>query len=184
VDEWQTQRLADTELHNFFDRLFPNGWSGADVLAEIAPDGWERTPLLACFHPSVERLFEERVSLQRNLDELRRMRWRADAETQDISWPEPTLDDVRREYEPSAVNTEEEVTELVGLCLWDVFSDNHEVVAADGRMVDIGSFRGQGRFWTNTWRATVTVGERATICGSIWEPSGYQDVPISLPSTP
>jgi hypothetical protein len=38
------------------------------------------------------------------------------------------------------------VTELVGLCLWDTFSDGHEVVAADGRLADIGSFRGAGAF--------------------------------------
>jgi len=35
---------------------------------------------------------------------------------------------------------------LIGLCLWDVFSDNHDVIAADGRAVDIGSFRGAGAF--------------------------------------
>jgi hypothetical protein len=32
------------------------------------------------------------------------------------------------------------------LCLWDVFSDNHDVIAADGRLADIGSFRGAGAF--------------------------------------
>jgi hypothetical protein len=32
--------------------------------------------------------------------------------------------------------------ELLGLCLWDVFSDNHDVIAADGRIVHLGSFRG------------------------------------------
>jgi hypothetical protein len=35
---------------------------------------------------------------------------------------------------------------LVGLCLWDVFFDNHEVIAADERVADIGSFRGAGAF--------------------------------------
>lgn len=29
---------------------------------------------------------------------------------------------------------------------WDVFSDNHEVIAADGRVADIGSFRGASAF--------------------------------------
>ena len=32
------------------------------------------------------------------------------------------------------------------MCLWDVFSDNHDVIAADGRVADIGSFRGASRF--------------------------------------
>ena len=36
--------------------------------------------------------------------------------------------------------------ELVGKCLWDIFSDNHDVLGPDGRIVDIGSFRGAGGF--------------------------------------
>ena len=60
--------------------------------------------------------------------------------------PEPTLDEIRNEYRAETVDVQEEVTELVGLCLWDVFSDNHDVTAADGRVVDIGSFRGAGAF--------------------------------------
>jgi hypothetical protein len=60
--------------------------------------------------------------------------------------PEPTLDDVRRDYEPRPVNQQEEVTELVGMCLWDIFSDNHEVIARDGRLADLGTFRGASAF--------------------------------------
>ena len=53
---------------------------------------------------------------------------------------------MRRTYQPTPVNEQEELTDLVGLCLWDVFSDNHDVIAADGRVADIGSFRGAGAF--------------------------------------
>jgi hypothetical protein len=38
------------------------------------------------------------------------------------------------------------VRELVGRCLWDVFSDNHDVVAPDGRLLHLGSFRASGGF--------------------------------------
>jgi hypothetical protein len=31
------------------------------VLDDIAPDGWERSPLFACLHSSVERVFEEEL---------------------------------------------------------------------------------------------------------------------------
>jgi hypothetical protein len=40
----------------------------------------------------------------------------------------------------------EELADLVGRCLWDIFSDNHEVTTADGRAVDLGSFRASGGF--------------------------------------
>jgi hypothetical protein len=146
VDEWQKKRLTDAESHALFDRLFPHGFAGPDVLDEIAPDGWEHSPLLACFHPSVERVFEEQVLMHRNLEELRRMRRRPDDVASAVSSPEPTLDAVRRAYQPEPGEQDEEVTQLIGLCLWDIFSDNHEVIAADGRVADIGSFRGAGAF--------------------------------------
>jgi hypothetical protein len=146
MDDRSDKRLTGRELHALFDRLFPQGFAGADALAEIAPEGWERSPLLACFHPSVEQLFKERVTIHRNLEGWRRLGRRREGTAALESFPEPTLDGVRREYEPSPVNREEEITELVGLCLWDIFSDNHEVIAADGRVADIGSFRGAGAF--------------------------------------
>lgn len=142
----EAKRLTGRELHALFDELFPHGFASADVLAEIAPGGWEHSPLLACFHPSVEQLFEERVTIHRNLEEWRQLGRRREGTTALEPRPEPTLEDVRREYEPSPVNEEEEVTELVGLCLWDIFSDNHDVIAADQRLADIGSFRGAGAF--------------------------------------
>src|SRR5918995_2075555 len=138
-------RFTDAELHAFFDRLFPSGFAGGDVLAEIAPEGWEQSPLLACFHPSLDQRYEEAVQLHRNLEELSRAMTRKDAPER-LPRPEPTLDDIRSEYRAEPVNVQEEVTELIGLCLWDVFSDNHDVTAADGRVVDIGSFRGAGAF--------------------------------------
>jgi hypothetical protein len=148
MEDRRNERLTDAELHVFFDRLFPHGFAGADVLAEVAPDGWEQSPLLACFHPSVEQRFEESVQLHRNIEAMRNVRPRPDSNGQaiDATSLEPTLEEVRREYRPTPVRPREELTELVGMCLWDVFSDNHDVIAADGRVADIGSFRGAGAF--------------------------------------
>ena len=148
MDDWRNERLTDAELHALFDRLFPRGFAGVDVLAEIAPNSWERSPLLACFHPSVERVFEERLQLHRNMEGLRSAGNRRNSTAQPDVAPlaEPTLEEVRREYQPKPVRLHEELTELIGLCLWDVFSDNHDVIASDGRVADIGSFRGAGAF--------------------------------------
>jgi hypothetical protein len=155
--------MSEAEVHALFDRLFPRGFAGQDVLDEIAPEGWEQSPLLACFHPSVERIFEERLLMHRNLKELGFLRRRRDTSATDVSSPEPTFEDVRKEYEPSPVEQDAEVTELVGLCLWDTFSDNHEVIAADGRLADIGSFRGAGAF----------IDEHLTSGGDWWREGGY-----------
>lgn len=142
------ERLSDAELVVLFDRLFPSGVAGPDVVADIAPDGWERSPLLACFHPSIERILEEQLHFHRRseeLGELLRQRVKA-AAVEANARPEPTLESVTREHQPHPVQQDEEVTELVGQCLWDVFSDNHDVIMADGRIADIGSFRAASAF--------------------------------------
>jgi len=147
VDDWQAKRLTDAELKEFFERLFPHGFAGADVLAEIAPEGWEKSPLLACFHPSVEQVFQERVQVHRNIEELICIRREREPDNPELARkPEPTLEEVRAGWQDEPVNAREEVTELVALCLWDVFSNNHEVIGADGRVADIGSFRGAAGF--------------------------------------
>lgn len=140
-------RLTDAELKAFFDWLFPHGFAGADVLAELAPEGWEKSPLLACFHPSPEQAFQEALQMHRNLEGLVRARREHEPDNPELTpKPEPTLEGMRAEWQDTPVKAMEETTELVGLCLWDVFSDNHEVIAADGRVVDIGSFRGAAGF--------------------------------------
>jgi len=146
-EDWQSKRLADAELKAFFDALFPQGFAGADVLAEIAPHGWEHSPLLACFHPSPEQVFEETLQIHRNVERLMRARREREPDNPKLaSRPEPTLEEILADWKDEPVNVAEEVTSLVGRCVWDVFSDNHEVIAADGRIVDLGSFRGSAAF--------------------------------------
>lgn len=145
MEDRDKTHLTDAELYQLFDQLFPDGFAGHDVLTEIAPEGWANSPLLACFHPSAERVFEERLQMHRNLERLLPKR-RQQAAAEKRPPPEPTLDEVRREYQSSPVNEQEEATELVGMCLWDIFSDNHDVIAPDSRQAGIGSFRGAGAF--------------------------------------
>jgi len=86
------ESCSEEECFAAFEKLFPRGFSGPDVLAE-AP-----------------------------LDRL-----------SGISSDDPK-------------ETERNIRELVGRCLWDIFSDNHDVITADGRALDLGSFRGSGGF--------------------------------------
>jgi hypothetical protein len=133
-------RYSEYELDAEFDTLFPQGFAGADVMVELAPTGWENSPMLAAFHPLPTQRHEEALRIHRNLLKLRR------PDDQRPVPPEPTLDDVSRDFRESTIDTEREVTELVGMCLWDVFSDSHDVVGPDGRLLDLGSFRASGEF--------------------------------------
>ncbi len=147
MDDWQTNRLTDAELKAFFDRLFPHGFAGADVLAELAPEGWERSPLLACFHPSPEQVWREAVQWHRRTEELRAANRKREPNTPKFApEPEPRFEKVRADWKDEPANVSEEVTELMGRCLWDVFSDGHDVIASDGRTADLGSFRAAGGF--------------------------------------
>ena len=141
-------RLTDVAAHALLDRLFPLGVAGPDVLAELAPAGWDQSPLLACFHPSTDQRREESRQFERNLRRLRAlMSRRTGTEGAEIApSAEVTFDANTSQHESTPVRPTEEVTELIGMCLWDVFSDNHEVVTADGRGADIGSFRGASAF--------------------------------------
>ncbi len=127
--------IAECEAE--FDRLFPKGFAGPDVLQEIAPAGWEKSELLAIFHPSVDQVYEESLRFHRNIQSLSK----TDAKNRR---PEPTREEIEESFSVTPVDTEREVRELVGMCLWDIFSDNHEVIDSEDRVIDLGSFRMAG----------------------------------------
>jgi len=136
----QTSFTSD-ELIAEFAALFPEGWAGADVLAELAPGGWSVSPLAAVFHPSAAQVHEETVRMHRNMANFPGRK----PDAPPLS-PAPSLEEIIAEHEASPVDPVLECRELVGRSLWDVFSDNHEVRADDGRLLDLGSARGSGGF--------------------------------------
>ena len=165
MDPLDRERLTGDECVAMFRRLFPRGLGGEDVLGEIAPEGWERSPLVAVFHPSVEQVYREALRFHRNAARLAGPRSRRPTS------PEPTLDEIRRTWRDEPVDRDREVRELVGRCLWDVFSDNHEVIAHDGRVVDIGSFRGAGGFIADLLNGETGTGDYDYLdfyMGSLW----------------
>jgi hypothetical protein len=129
--------LDPDELKAEFAALFPLGWCGPDVMAEIAPEGWANSPLKDAFHPSVEQVYEESLRMHRNLASF-------GGREPKSSTPEPTLEEIKASHEDGPIDPARECQELVGQCLWDVFSDNHEVFADDGRLLDLGSQRASG----------------------------------------
>ena len=136
----------EDEVFEFLRRLMPQGFAGADVLNELAPDGWERSGLVWAFHPRLEQVHAEAVAMHENLERFRRLgRKRSGEQDAEEAVPPkkpPTLAEIRAEHAESPVKPEEECREIVGCVLWEIFSDNHSVIADDGREIDLGSFRG------------------------------------------
>ena len=173
MTDFDANSYSEAELHAEFDRLFPHGFAGPDVLQELAPGGWENSPLLAVCHPSLEQTYEETIRIHRNMVALRR------PDDERPVPPEPTLDEIAGDFQEQPIEVEPEVRELVGQCLWDIFSDSHEVVATeDDRVLNLGSFRSSGGFlagvlnrqtgaddydYMNFYMGTIWVAQRADL---------------------
>ena len=130
--------FSEAECFAEFDRFFPHGFAGEDVIREIAPQGWANSALLAVFHPSADQVYAECLRIHRNVQSLSRPGHSAPTP------PEPSLEEIKKDHAPTPVEVEEEVRSLVGRCLWEIFSENHEVVGPDDRKFDLGSFRYAG----------------------------------------
>lgn len=132
-----SNRLTEAELNEFFDRLFPGGFAGVDVIEEIAPGPWGRSPLFNCFHPTPDAVVECQMRWHESVQEFRRLNGLPSLP----SSSEPTLAGLLEEWDATPVHVPAEVANIVATCLWDIFSNNNRVTAADGRVVDIGTSR-------------------------------------------
>jgi hypothetical protein len=133
-------RLTEAQCWTLFTRLFPGGLGDGPLLEELAPAGWEHSPLLRAYHPTIEQLYEEAVRIHANIRSLRAAGGQARED------PPPTLEGVPRCRREEPVRPGEECADLLGRCLWDLFSDNHEVFTNEGTLVDLGSFRASAGF--------------------------------------
>lgn len=166
---------SEDEIAAVLTDLFPQGWAGADVLQELTPEGWQRSPFVTVWHPSAEQLHQELVRMTENLARLPR---RPDAPP---SPPAPTLAELQAEHEEANVEVERECRELVGKCLWHVFSDNNDVVGPDGRKLDFGSMRYGGEILANLLNQQIGTQEYDYIhfyLGTVWVSDRADFTPI------
>ncbi len=132
-------RLTDEECYAFFATLFPRGLQDPHLVETLAPTGWERSSWVRIAHPTHEMVLAERIAFHENIERLSKRR-------EQPAKPPPTLEDVLSDWYESPIKPLEECGRLLGYALWDIFSDNHDVIHADGRLIDIGSFRGAASF--------------------------------------
>src|SRR5437773_12560836 len=116
AETWYTESESD----KLFAALFPNGFASEDVLAEIAPEGWSQSTLRFVFHPTVDQVHLEAVQTHESLKD-----WLGKA-TEHAKEPQPTRERIAAEYQERPIEVEREVRELVGKCVWDICSDEHD----------------------------------------------------------
>jgi hypothetical protein len=51
MEEQNAEPVADSELRSLFESLFPNGFAGPDVVAELAPEGMGALAARGVFSP-------------------------------------------------------------------------------------------------------------------------------------
>lgn len=139
-------RFTEEEAIAFLGKLMPEGFAGADVLSELAPEGWEECGLVRAYHPTREQWHAERVAMHENVKWLQERanaaRRKRGEDVSEKGEEPPTFEESVQQFKETPIQAEDECREIVGAVLWEIFSDNHSVIADDGREVDLGSFRG------------------------------------------
>jgi hypothetical protein len=106
------------------------------VLTKLAPEGWCQSNQVLFFHPTAQQQYDEHVQLISNLNSLRKDK---------VLSRESTIHDFKQD-DLSEIDSWYEFTYLMGLCSYDIFSNNHEVMDSQGVIFDLGSMRGAGSF--------------------------------------
>jgi len=109
-----------------------------DLYKKLAPDGWERSEYVHFLHPTPEQQFEEHKRISSRLNAL----GKKSTETEEEKY---TLNDFTQD-DLDNISAYEEFLYILGLTVYDVFSNNHEVVGSDNKIYDFGSFRGSAGF--------------------------------------
>jgi hypothetical protein len=107
------------------------------LLKRIAPNGWNYSEFKKFYHPTPEQQFDEYKTLSENLARLSK---------KPVSEYDKTLLDFQKEYVGEEAKEPEECIEVLGNAVYDIFSNNHEVISASGKVYDLGSMRGSAGF--------------------------------------
>ncbi len=139
------EQYSDEECEQLFMALFPNGFAGSDVAEVLIPNGWMKSPYVLAFHPTVEQAYQRHVEAH---ESLKRMIALTKSEKKSEL---ESFEDFKLDYKTGKIKPEIELQEIMAACVWDIFSDNNDVIK-DGNEYDIGSFRGAAGFiadWLN-----------------------------------
>jgi hypothetical protein len=134
-----------------------------ELLLKIAPNGWVNAEVVKIFHPTAEQQFHECKRMQDNLN-----RPKSDRKKLEIPELETFAQDILEN-----INEQIEFDYALGLCVYDIFSNNHTVLADDKKEFNLGSMRGSGRFISNFFNLEIDSTQKKYdyidfYMGSIW----------------
>lgn len=111
-----------------------------EIMEILAPNGWENSPFTNHTSPKLLEDYERKLAWHNTFGEIFKKFGKA-------SEP-PVLSEIEKEFAENASrdNSLDEFLDLLGDCLWCIFSNNHDVYDEKGFVYHLGSFRGSGSF--------------------------------------
>lgn len=136
----ENDHKTDKESFEMLKYLFEDA---QDLYKVLAPKGWGKSEYVHFLHPTPKQQYEEHKTMTDNLNRLKRIKSddKTEEEYNDIS--EFEQDDLKD------INEYGEFLYVLGLAVYDIFSNNHEVVDAENKVYHLGSMRGSGTFIAN-----------------------------------
>jgi hypothetical protein len=125
---------SDSECKALLSLIFNNA---PDWQRRIAPKGWVNSEYIFLLHPTPQQQQKEHITITDNLNKLSKKK---ESEQKHLDISEFKQDDL------TEISEFEEFQFILGLCVYDIFSNNHEVIGDDNKVYDLGSMRGSGRF--------------------------------------
>jgi hypothetical protein len=105
----------------------------------LAPNGWSQSEYIKFLHPTPEQQLEEHTRISESLRLLSKK------PIPENDKPPKKLADFQQD-DLALVNGYEECIYLLGVAVYHIFSNNHEVTGLDNKVYDLGSMRGSARF--------------------------------------
>ncbi|MEM9847710.1 MAG: hypothetical protein AAF847_07460 [Bacteroidota bacterium] len=101
----------------------------------LAPNGWKNSPYYIERESTTKEKDQES---QKYFEDFNRMLKEKGIEMPDFM--------ILENRDTSELDEDHELKDLLGSVLWTIFSNNHDVINAEGEVHTLGSFRGSGRF--------------------------------------
>ncbi|MFC1482708.1 hypothetical protein ACFL56_00440 [Candidatus Margulisiibacteriota bacterium] len=103
-------------------------------IPKLIPKTFEKSDIYRVLNPTPKQQYKEAVRLYKVTKK----------------WKNPIDKPRRKKYRgqvyPNKKHSDKEIIEqmiyLTGMCIWDIFSDNNEVISNNNKVYDLGSFRG------------------------------------------
>lgn len=126
---------TDTECAEILKYIFNDALS---LYKKLAPNGWINSDYIHFLHPTPQQQFDENKLMTDNFTRFLEKEKKKEEDQFEIS--------SYKQDELIGINEFEEFLYVFGLAVYDIFSNNHDVIGFDNKTYDLGSLRGSGHF--------------------------------------